>query len=150
MVGKRTGCLIRPWNPAEPSEVGFVYKSWLGSYKNYAGETPHNIYRKLYQGYLDRIIKRPGCSVLVACDPNDSEVLWGFIVFEKHHPVVHYIYVKEGHNLRRNGIGSDLLAFCTNEGETEFTFTFNTRMGRNFLRKRSGTYNPKFVRNDLP
>ena len=144
-----TGVKFRPLDFANSSEVGFVYKSWLGSYKNHADVTPYSVYRQTYQAYLDRIIKRDECLVVLAVHPEHSDQIFGFICVEKNSPTVHYVYVKEDY--RRTGVGSDLLEFVSQGNDSgEFSYTFNTSLGRKFLRPRGGKYKPKLVRNELP
>lgn len=144
-----TGVKFRPLDWANSSEVGFVYKSWLGSYKNHADVTPYSMYRKVYQHYLDRIMRRGECAVILAVHPEHPEQIFGFVCTEKSSPTLHYIYVKEDY--RRTGVGTDLLEYI-NEGNDsgEFAYTFNTSLGRKFLRPRGGKYKPKLVRNELP
>ena len=144
-----TGVKFRAINWDDTGEVGLVYKSWLGSYKNHATDIPYTMYRQLYQGLLDRIMQRPGASVILAVHPEHSDQIFGFAVTETESPTLHYIYVKEDY--RRKGVGTDILEFI-NDGNTtgEFCFTHSTRMGRNFLRARGGRFNPRFIRNELP
>ena len=133
----------------EPSEVGFVYKSWLGSYRNHADVCPYSVYRQTYQAYLDRIVKRDGCMVVLAVHPEHSDQIFGFICVERESPTVHFCYTKEDY--RRTGVGSDLLEFVSQGNDSgEFAYTFNTSLGRKFLRPRGGKYKPKLVRNELP
>ena len=144
-----TGVKFRALDLNESSEVGFVYKSWLGSYKNHADVCPYSIYRQTYQAYLDRIIKRPECYVILAVHPEHQEQIFGFICVERSSPTIHYIYVKEDY--RRTGVGTDLLEFVSEGNNSgEFAYTFNTALGRKFLRPRGGKYKPKIVRNELP
>lgn len=146
----KSGVAFRELNPENSDEVGFVYKSWLGSYKNHADVVPYKIYRQLYQTILESIIDRSECIVVLAYNPDLPDQLFGFACCERAQPTLHYIYVKAGpdNQLRRKGIGTDLLEFI-NEGNTsgEFKYTFNTTMGRKFLNARGGRYNPSFVRN---
>lgn len=144
-----TGVKFRPINWGNDSEVGFVYKSWLGSYKNHASDIPYAMYRQIYQALLDRIMRRPGSEVILAIHPEHDDQIFGFAVIERNSPTLHYIYVKESY--RRKGVGSDILEFiCDGNTSGEFEFTHSTRMGRNFLKTRGGRFNPRFVRNELP
>ena len=124
-----------------------VYKSWLGSYKAHALDVPYTMYAKLYQHLLDRIILRSECQVVLAVDPADPDFIFGFAVLERSVPVLHYIYTK--HKMRKNGIGSELLAFVQPDG-AEFKYTFQTTFGRNFLGKRGGKFSRTFTRGELP
>lgn len=143
-----TGVKFRQLDWSNSSEVGFVYKSWLGSYKNHADVTPYSMYRKVYQHYLDRIMKRDECIVILAVHPEHPDQIFGFACFERSAPTLHYIYVKEDY--RRTGVGSDLLEYLLSTETGEFAYTFNTSLGRKFLRPRGGKYKPRLVRNELP
>ncbi len=144
----RTGVKFRPLDRSNSSEIGFVYKSWLQSFKAYADGVPYSEYRDTYQAYLDRIIQRDRCGVMLAVHPQHTDQIFGFICYELERPIVHYMYVKGDY--RRTGVGSDLLEEVLVTDTGSFDYTFNTRLGRNFLNKRSGRYRPKHARNDLP
>lgn len=143
-----TGVKFRELDLSAASETGFVYKSWLGSYKNHADVIPYSMYRKLYQALLDRVIRRPGAVVVLAVHPEHNDQIFGFACIERDSATLHYIYVKE--NFRRSGIGADILEFINQGNESgEFAFTFSTSLGRKYLRPRGGKYKPRLVRNEL-
>jgi GNAT superfamily N-acetyltransferase len=141
----KTGVQFRELDLSNKSEVGFVYKSWMGSYKNHAGVIPYGMYRDIMQVFLDRIIKRDGCIVVLITHPNDPDFLFGFAVGERDTPTLHYIYVKEDY--RRTGVATDTLEFL---GLENFEYTHSTSLGRKFLNPRGGKHRPQFVRNELP
>ena len=60
--------------------------------------------------YHDIIIKKilTKCTLLVACDPEDPDVIWGYVAFDQVDPVLHFVYVKGA--FRRMGIGTRLLS----------------------------------------
>ena len=146
-----TGLIFRPLDKMNSSEVGFVYKSWINSYKNHADVVPYSEYRATYQGYLERIIDRDNCAVILAVHPEHTDQIFGFVCYELTTPTLHYIYVKGGENsnYRREGVGSDLLEYMLGTN-LQFSFTFNTALGRKFLKPRGGKYKPQIVRNELP
>lgn len=133
------------WN--NKKEVGFVYKSWLGSYKNHADIIPYNIYVKLYRGLLDRLLRRSGATVVLAYNVEHPDQIYAFAAVERNKPVLHYIYTKEDYR-RKFRIASDLLSYLLKD-EPEFSFTFNTAAGRKFLKERGGVYRPKLIRGPL-
>jgi len=141
-----TGVKFRELNWDDKSEVGFVYKSWLNSYKNHADVIPYSMYRKLYQAIVDRILKRDGACVVLAYNPAEPDQLLGFAAIERNSPTLHYMYVKD--DFRQKGVGSDLLEYILRD-ECSFNFTFSTAMGRKFFRPRGGKYKPRLVRNEL-
>lgn len=86
--------------PLEITEQAFVLSSWLRSYRNSraASLVDNPTY---FSGQSQVIIHLlDSCSCLVASDPEDKAIIWGFIVFRG--DVMRYVYVK--HLLRRNGI----------------------------------------------
>ena len=94
-------CLIRD---LRDEERAFVLSSWLKSYRN----APHmrlvdnDTY---YAKQAANIIAMLDCSqCLVAADPEEDTVLWGFIVVE--YDYCHYAYVK--HLMRHHGIARSL------------------------------------------
>lgn len=142
-----TGVKFRELSWDNKSEVGFVYKSWINSYKNHADVIPYSMYRKLYQAIVDRILKRPGACVVLAYNPAEPDQLLGFAAFERDSPTLHYIYVKA--DFRNAGVGSDLLEFLLPEGCDAFKYTFNTSLGRKYLGPRGGRYKPALIRGNL-
>ena len=97
-------------------ELGFVYDSWTRAVardsiwqplvgKRGVARTPVPPSLSLY--YHDITLKKllPKCTLLGACDPDDLDVILGYICYEP--DVLHFVYVKGG--FRRMGIGSRLL-----------------------------------------
>jgi ribosomal protein S18 acetylase RimI-like enzyme len=73
------------------------------------GVIPTPIPPSLSLYYHDIILKKilTNCSLLVACDPEDTDVIWGYVAFDQVDPVLHFVYVKGA--FRRMGIGTRLL-----------------------------------------
>lgn len=94
-------CLIRD---LRDEERAFVLSSWLKSYRN----APHmrlvdnNTYFAKQAANIMAILDCSRC--LVAADPEDDTVLWGFIVVE--FDFCHYVYVK--HLMRHHGLARAL------------------------------------------
>ena len=97
-------------------ELGFVYDSWTRAVardsiwhpnvgKRGVARTP--VPPSLSLHYHDITLKKllPKCTLLSACDPDDVDVILGYICFEP--DVLHFVYVKGG--FRRMGIGGRLL-----------------------------------------
>ncbi len=94
-------CLIRP---LREEERAFVLSSWLKSYRN----APHMRLvdnATYYAKQAANIMAMLDCSrCLVAADPEEDTVLWGFIVVE--YDYCHYVYVK--HLMRHHGLARSL------------------------------------------
>ena len=97
-------------------ELGFIYDSWTRAVardsiwqpnvgKRGVARTPVPPSLSLY--YHDITLKKllPKCTLLAACDPDDLDVILGYICFEP--DVLHFVYVKGG--FRRMGIGNGLM-----------------------------------------
>ena len=73
------------------------------------GVIPTPIPPSLSLYYHDIILKKilTNCTLLVACDPEDTDVIWGYVAFDQVDPVLHFVYVKGA--FRRMGIGTRLM-----------------------------------------
>ncbi len=98
----------------QPSDTSFIMNSWLKSYRYdsyFTKRITDTIFYKYHHVICTRILERPTTQVLVACDPEDSNVIYGYLVYEKDANsskyVVHYGYVKGP--FRTLGIVSTLL-----------------------------------------
>ena len=111
------GLLIRPLELGG-REAGFVLDSWTRAvardpiWRSEVGNrgvarTPIPPSLSLY--YHDIILKKilANCTLLVACDPEDPDVIWGYVAFDPKDPVLHFVYVKGA--FRRMGIGTRLM-----------------------------------------
>lgn len=84
------------------SDINFIKASWLRSYRYgslFAQGITNEIYYLFHAQLIVRLLDR-GASVLVACDINDPNVVFGFLVSEP--GVAHFAYVKRP--FRRLGI----------------------------------------------
>jgi len=114
---------IRPINLDKRSETGFVLEGWLKTYEkhmvrnamggnkgrtNYAGTGPARVWRRVYQYEQPKVVLYliHKAKVLVACNPEDDDQLYGFVCFEGN--TLHYIYVKR--TFERLGVGKLLVA----------------------------------------
>ena len=97
-------------------ELGFIYDSWTRAVardsiwhpnvgKRGVARTPVPPSLSLY--YHDITLKKllPKCTLLAACDPDDLDVILGYVCYEP--DVLHFVYVKGG--FRRLGIGNRLM-----------------------------------------
>lgn len=118
--------------PAKPSDVPFVFDSWLRSFRlaHAAGPIPMDMYYPVYRRVLERLLARPGVEVLLA-EFAGVDVIFGYLVHERGYrrprsdeatPLVHYCYVRE--SSRQQGIAAGLFA-AAGIGR-EFTYTFKS------------------------
>tara|TARA_R100000808_G_scaffold3378_1_gene12099 strand:+ start:53 stop:595 length:543 start_codon:yes stop_codon:yes gene_type:complete len=117
VINQGPGLLIRPLELGG-RETGFVLDSWSRAVardpiwrvevgRRGVARTPIPPSLSLY--YHDIILKKilTNCTLLVACDPEDPDVIWGYVAFDPKDPVLHFVYVKGA--FRRMGIGTRLM-----------------------------------------
>lgn len=96
---------IREWDKLGDSDL--IYSTWIKSHKGsgWGRSIPSPLYEIGQRGRIDRILEDPETIVLIACDTDTPELIYGWVVGSP--DVLHYLYVKG--NYRRNGIGSGLI-----------------------------------------
>lgn len=129
-----------------PADVGLIFSSWLKSAR--AGPAlviiPGPVYfaqhHKLIEGYFKT------STIKVACNPDDSNQIMGYIAYEtvvdadQSLLVVHFCYIKEV--FRNQGIASALLASTGHELGKPFFYTTATKASENLNRKLNMAYSP--------
>ncbi len=96
------------------SDVPFITRSWLKSYRDEMRFTGNDVYYANHHGIIERLWVDPGVTWLVAAWPKNPVYIMGYLCGEAsvQGPIVHYVYVRhaaEGENLRRLGIATRLL-----------------------------------------
>jgi hypothetical protein len=119
---------ISSWSirPAIPTDIPFVYSTWLRSYRTGSGlglQSGKHQYFVLYQMILDQILERESTTVLVAALDEDLSIALGYIVIEP--KILHYVFVKEP--FRRFGIAKALCHATFNK--TTPVMTHMTKIG---------------------
>jgi ribosomal protein S18 acetylase RimI-like enzyme len=101
--GRETGFVLDSWSRAVARDP--IWRVEVG--RRGVARTPIPPSLSLY--YHDIILKKilTNCTLLVACDPEDTDVIWGYVAFDQVDPVLHFVYVKGA--FRRMGIGTRLL-----------------------------------------
>lgn len=129
--------VLRPLQLKEPSEYNYVLKSWLSALRQNIAHFRHmdDEVFSVHRGAVISAIDRG--STLLACNPDNPNHIYGFVVFER--DVVHYIYVAS--LWRGNGIARALLARAT--GGSPFSYThLGQRMNGRAMAKMKAKYNP--------
>lgn len=115
-----------PYLLREPTEsdVGFVVTSWLMSagdawnkirtapvwaWRSTGIQLGHfaDLTRRFTRDCVAHTLQRETCRVVIACDVEDPDVIFGFAVCEPARGIVHWAYVK--HDFRSQGIGRALV-----------------------------------------
>lgn len=93
------------FRPPMASDGNFVFNSWLRSHRDEAecSFMTNDVYYARQADRVRRVLKRAG--VIVACNPEDSGQIFGFICFEP--GIAHYVYVK--YPFRKFGIARHLV-----------------------------------------
>jgi len=129
------------------ADYPFLYSSWLKSYKpsRSVGPLPSNLYWSVVKETIEQILARKGIICKVACNSEDPEQIFGYLVAEDNGalPVCHYLYVKQP--FRRLGIARMLINAFLAERRT-FKHTFKTRDCRHLPSSYCGIYSPDEVR----
>ncbi len=129
-----------PYNIREaiPSDIPFIYNSWLKSFRfgNLDSRTMRtSVFYENYREVVDNILEQS--QVVVACLPDEPSVILGYMVFHK--SIIHYMFVKE--SFRRLGIATTL--FKTHVGYGHVTYTHITNEITKHVRSiPHWTYNP--------
>jgi hypothetical protein len=93
----------------EPKDVNFLLNSWLKSFRPSCPLVSDEVYFREQKRLVLRLLE--DTNVLLACDPVDPGVIWGYLVGASDGQgfgVVHWVYTK--HALRKFGIARALLA----------------------------------------
>lgn len=94
---------------ANDEDMPFVFDTWLKSYKKAAHQyLDWNNYVTPQLKVINALIAR-GAQILVACNPDSPEHIFGYIVFEHINslPIIHWIYTK--FPFRRQGVAKSLI-----------------------------------------
>jgi hypothetical protein len=117
----------------------FIFDSWIHSYY---GQSPMTVLvpRKEYQDQHSKLISKliPKCKIKVAADPEDLDLIVGYIVYET--AKIHYVYVKE--QFRKFGICHKLLESAHAQKGTRVTHM--TIRYKTIAEKQGFVYSPYF------
>lgn len=130
---------IRPMAKADES---FIYHSWLKSYRDSptVRSIPNTIYFARHHDVIERIFKDPSTVVNIACNPEDENQIYGYIVGGTVGPVVHWVYVK--HPFRGAGIGALLEKSVVGDNGATAVYTHRVKQMDRLLKDKTYTYNP--------
>jgi GNAT superfamily N-acetyltransferase len=135
---------VRPMAKADES---FIYHSWLKSYRDSptVRSIPNTIYFARHHDIIERLFNDPATVVNIACNPEDENQIYGYIVGGKwtgvdaSGPVIHWIYVK--HPFRGAGIGGTLEKLLVADA-ANVVFTHRVKQMDRLLKDKAYTYNP--------
>lgn len=137
--------------PQRAGDVAFVMATWLEQYASSAPSTKHinratffGAHRPIIEGLIgtETAPPKPGVRVLVAVDPKDDDVIYGWLATERMFDGasrVHFAYVKMP--FRKAGVLTRLLAAAEVDMENS-TLTHWTYSCSEMSRNHSLSYNP--------
>lgn len=124
---------------ALPQDIPFIYSSWLKSYKHdsdFAKTIRTGIFFDNYREVLDDILER--ADVIVACLPNDKDIIIGYLVYEAH--AIHYSFVKE--SFRNLGVARSMFKEIYKTLLLPVSYTHITNTAKPFSKSYDFIYNP--------
>lgn len=128
-------------------DIPFIFNSWLKSYRPsiQVKNIPQNIFYGEHHRFLEKIMKRAEC--IIACNPDDTNHIFGYVVYEiiTGVLVVHYVYVKQDY--RRLGVCNYLLEAAGRKRGEPFAYTHETYIGHKLSFLMKGFYNPYIIYN---
>lgn len=111
--------------PAVDADMPFVFDGWLKSFRMAHAAGPFAIedYKQVYSVAIQKLLQR--AELLIACNPELDDQLYGFLAHEKRTPpVVHYVYVKQP--FRKHRIATLLMAAADIPTGKLFYFTYKS------------------------
>jgi hypothetical protein len=81
---------------ATGADLPFIYSTWMKSYRydsNLAQGCRNTIFFPEYSRVIDYILSQEDTKALVACSPEENEVIFGYLVHQPH--ILHYAFTKE-------------------------------------------------------
>lgn len=128
--------------PANEEDIAFIFNSWLKSYRNslFARDVPPPVYFAEHHKVLETLVKTN--TVLIACNPEESNQIYGYMVGGQLEGVfvLHYAYVK--HPYRGLGVGKLLLKAFNHDRNIAGFHTHSTRIGRDIAIRYNLIYSP--------
>jgi ribosomal protein S18 acetylase RimI-like enzyme len=135
--------------PANQEDVGFIFNSWLRSYKPsfFSRLIDNRVYFENHHKLLENLAKTS--TFTIACDKDDPSQIYGYICYEKIQGIsaIHYIYVK--HSFRKLGIAKLLLKESGHTSSSAGCCTHITRAVEKSCIKYNLIYHPYLLINSL-
>jgi hypothetical protein len=99
--------LIIELREGKPIDEDFIFSSWiqcLGNSRPYSG-LDRNWFTTAQHALIEKLLKNS--KILIACDPEDDDQIYGYMVYNPMSNVLHWVYVKQ--LFRRAKVASRLL-----------------------------------------
>lgn len=133
---------------ADESDIGFIFNSWLRSYRNsiFARNITNITFFSEHHKVIEKLVKHG--QLVVACDNEDTTHLYGYICADYVDGIfcLHYMYVK--HTYRNLGIGKTLLNAFEHDISHAAVYTHHTKMAERLAAKYNMVYHPYILINN--
>lgn len=110
---------------AKGTDLAFIYSTWLKSYRSdsaIAARCRTSVFYSAYNPILDRILAATDTLTVVACLPDNPNVILGYLVSQG--DLIHYVFIKE--DWRQQGIAKTLWEHVGGHEQTVFTHRTKT------------------------
>ena len=126
--------------PKQADDESFIYSSWLRSYRSSPIVTHMNndVYYDNHKLVIKKLLEIS--DVMIACNPEDPDQIYGFICYEP--GIIHYLYVK--YPFRKMGLAKYLLSSIPSDATkiiiTHLTSSVKSRLNDEMI------YNPYILK----
>lgn len=136
-------------------DVPHITSTWLRCYRHapFVQGIPNTVYFYNHHKILEEVL--PRSMVLVACNPDNPDDIYGWCCYEmtSNAAIVHFVYVKTQH--RRQRIAHRLVEMIEgHENPSAYVYTHRTPLVKKILREaqlpKSWVYNPYTLFDSLP
>ena len=134
------------WHLRAPkaADASFIFNSWLKSFRDApaVANMTHTVYYREVHRCIEEVFRSPNARVVMACDPAEEDVIFGYGVGEVIDDVfvVHFIYTK--HSFRRFGMATALEQELLKNPHSSVAYSVHTKGCGLLIRAREYLYNP--------
>jgi len=127
---------------ATEHDVPFIFNSWLKSFRDSSlvAAVSNTVYFSNQHKLIQKLVKTS--EVLISCNPDDPDQLYGYIVCERIDNVfvIHYVYIKT--SFRGLGLAKALLAATDYNGKELAAHSHSTKAAQFIGRRYNFIYHP--------
>lgn len=133
--------------PATMEDIPFIFSSWLKSYRDAPAvqNVPNTVYYSQHHIMIQKILSSQYLYLRVACDKEDANHVYGYIVGEKlgDVPILHWVYCK--YPFRNCHIATVLYKDLVGEFTEKVQYTHAGKIAAKLSLNKSASYNPYIV-----
>ena len=124
---------------ADVSDIPFILDSWLRHYVDFRDKRmpSDHVWFKSYRPVVENLLQK--CSVKVAAYSEQPHQIFGYIVYDKESPILHWIFVKK--IMQEMGIATKLIDSALGK-KTNFIVTHFTSDLPRLMKSRQVLFNP--------